>query len=336
MFVLVTGGAASGKSEYAEELVLRLACGSSGEKSGHAEAPCGSSGGKSGHAEALCGSSGGKNGHAEAVSQTGRVYLATMEPFGSEAEARIMRHRKLREGKGFTTIECPVNIRSCLPVCTGQHVLLEDLPNLAANETFSSHGTGTADLAELILELAHVSASLTCVTGILTADGRAYDESTMRYLRGLSSIEQELAAHADCVVEVVCGVPNVLNSTPMDDKNYIGRDHRMIFITGPMFSGKKKYIKSALNLSDEEFENRAIRNVQELAADNLEELAVRLARKDIVIADEIGCGVVPLDPSERERRERAGRLACMLADRADTVIRVVCGCPQFLKGREKL
>ena len=61
---------------------------------------------------------------------------------------------------------------------------------------------------------------------------------------------------------------------------------------------------------------------------NLDELA----SKEIVIADEIGCGLVPLDASEREKRERAGRLACMLAERADKVIRVVCGCPQVLKG----
>ena len=109
----------------------------------------------------------------------------------------------------------------------------------------------------------------------------------------------------------------------------------MIFVTGPMFSGKRAYIKSVLNLSDEEFAERAVWNVEELVSEKavtLESLAEGLASKEIVIADEIGCGLVPLDASEREKRERAGRLACMLAERADTVIRVVCGCPQILKG----
>ena len=76
-------------------------------------------------------------------------------------------------------------------------------------------------------------------------------------------------------------------------------------------------------------------NVEGLVSEKavtLEALADELASKEIVIADEIGCGLVPLDASEREKRERAGRLACMLAERADTVIRVVCGCPQVLKG----
>ena len=51
-----------------------------------------------------------------------------------------------------------------------------------------------------------------------------------------------------------------------------------------------------------------------------------------MIATEIGCGIVPMDPAERERREAAGRLSCELARRAETVVRVCCGLPQLLKG----
>ena len=54
--------------------------------------------------------------------------------------------------------------------------------------------------------------------------------------------------------------------------------------------------------------------------------------RQIVIASETGCGVVPIDPLEEERREAAGRLSCKLAASADVVIRVVCGIPCFLKG----
>ena len=288
MFIIVTGGSAGGKSEYAENL----------------------------------------------VPNTGnRVYLATMEPFGAEAETRIARHRKLREGKGFQTIECPVNIGNCFEACRGRHVLLEDLPNLVANEMFSSHAHGTAGIAEQILDLAHISESLICVTGILTADGRVYDESTMKYLKELAAIERTLAAHADRVIEVVCGRGSELKRSFRVNEDM--KEQNMIFVTGPMFSGKKTYMKSALHLSDEELAERAVWNVEELVSEKavtLEALADELASKEIVIADEIGCGLVPLDASEREKRERAGRLACMLAERADTVIRVVCGCPQVLKG----
>ena len=74
--------------------------------------------------------------------------------------------------------------------------------------------------------------------------------------------------------------------------------------------------------------------MQELAAktEHLAELADRLAKKDVVIATEVGGGVVPMDPAQRMAREAAGRLACLLAQRAETVIRVCCGLPQALKG----
>ena len=107
----------------------------------------------------------------------------------------------------------------------------------------------------------------------------------------------------------------------------------MIFITGPLFSGKKEYIRNALGLSEEAFFNRAVWDVQDLAdAADLEAQADALAQKEIVIATEIGGGVVPVDPVERSHREAAGRLACLLAERADTVVRVCCGLPQLLKG----
>ena len=51
----------------------------------------------------------------------------------------------------------------------------------------------------------------------------------------------------------------------------------------------------------------------------------------IVICDEIGCGVVPLDREERDWRERTGRLCCLLAQEAQQVWRVFCGIPIRLK-----
>ncbi|MBO5521341.1 MAG: bifunctional adenosylcobinamide kinase/adenosylcobinamide-phosphate guanylyltransferase [Eubacterium sp.] len=107
----------------------------------------------------------------------------------------------------------------------------------------------------------------------------------------------------------------------------------MIFVTGPLYAGKKTYIKKALGVTDEELASRAIWDVQELAVTaSPEELADRLSSHEIIIATEVGAGVVPLDPDERAYREAAGRLACCLAERADCVIRVCCGLPQILKG----
>lgn len=50
----------------------------------------------------------------------------------------------------------------------------------------------------------------------------------------------------------------------------------------------------------------------------------------ILICDEIGNGIVPMDAGEREYRERTGRILERLASEADEVVRVVCGIGQKL------
>lgn len=75
--------------------------------------------------------------------------------------------------------------------------------------------------------------------------------------------------------------------------------------------------------------------MQDLAADaqDLTVLADELAaRYDVVMATEIGGGVVPMDAGQRTAREAAGRLACLLAARADIVVEMFCGIPTVLKG----
>lgn len=61
--------------------------------------------------------------------------------------------------------------------------------------------------------------------------------------------------------------------------------------------------------------------------------ALLTANPDIIIlCDEIGCGVVPIDRFERIYRETTGRLCCMLAARAERVERVFCGIATTIKG----
>ena len=56
------------------------------------------------------------------------------------------------------------------------------------------------------------------------------------------------------------------------------------------------------------------------------------SRTSCPLATEVGGGVVPMDPAERAGREAAGRLACLLAARADCVVQMFCGIPTVLKG----
>ena len=104
----------------------------------------------------------------------------------------------------------------------------------------------------------------------------------------------------------------------------------MIFITGPLYSGKHTFAQTR--------PGKALADVQQLAADAadreaLERLADRLASEyEILIATEVGGGVVPMDPKQRADREAAGRLACLLAARAECVVQMFCGIPTVLKG----
>ena len=103
MITLVTGGSGSGKSEYAEGLIL--------------DSPC-----------------------------SRRFYVATMIAYGKEGRDKVDRHRMLRRGKGFITIEKPRNVGEVMvgeyetglspSSRTGRALLLECVSNLAANEMF--------------------------------------------------------------------------------------------------------------------------------------------------------------------------------------------------------
>ena len=332
-----------------------------------------------------------------ALSGGPRIYIATMERFGEEAEARIARHRALRRGRGFETVECCQNIGS-LTLPENSNVLLEDLGNLVANEMFtgsgSPEGTGTPSpegagtpfpeeitallpdrIAEEIEKLRAGCAHLTIVANDVFCGGKEYEGETLAYLRVLAKLSRQLAQKADRVVEVVCGRPLPVQSAqgqPLPIQPVLvqptagsgsdraeketkdsrtrerGKASKMIFVTGPLFAGKQEYIMKALGWDEAAFEKNAVRDVQDLAAltpfdeseelaavtpaDSLEALADSLASKQVVIATEVGGGVVPLDPVQRREREAAGRLACLLAARADIVVRVYCGIPCLLKG----
>lgn len=51
----------------------------------------------------------------------------------------------------------------------------------------------------------------------------------------------------------------------------------------------------------------------------------------VIISDEIGNGIVPMEKEERRYREETGRLLCKLAERATLVERICCGLPLRIK-----
>jgi len=155
------------------------------------------------------GSGSGKSAYAEnlvkQISENNRVYIATMRVWDKESEIRVARHRDQRKELGFETIECPVRLDG-IGIPEDATVLLEDIPNLVANEMFDENG----DVNRIISALQKLVSScknLVMVTGNVFADSGNYDSETQKYMRLLSEVNAAAAVLSDCGVEVVYTIP---------------------------------------------------------------------------------------------------------------------------------
>lgn len=168
MFILVTGGSGSGKSEYAENRAVMLA---------------------------------GQEGKL--------IYIATMYPFDEESHRRIARHRVLRKGKHFTTLEQYTGLKNIF-IPPGSTVLLECMSNLVANELYQPEGARERAVVEIqagLQSLVRQCAHLVVVSNEIFSDGISYDGETQRYQRILGEVNRYMAREADQAVEVVYGIP---------------------------------------------------------------------------------------------------------------------------------
>ncbi len=67
---------------------------------------------------------------------------------------------------------------------------------------------------------------------------------------------------------------------------------------------------------------------------NVEEFIASIEKENkdaIIISNELGCGIVPMEPEDREWREVSGRSAVLLAKKAEEVYRLVCGIASRIK-----
>lgn len=168
MMYVVTGGSGSGKSAYAEDLIMKL----------------------------------------KAESQDSQlIYLATMLPYGEETQKKIERHKKLRAGKGFKTVECFGELKK-LTWHENDIVLLECMSNLLADEIYEVKSEAPAEeIMAGIKCICDNAKHLVVVTNEVFSDGVMYDEETLKYIEILAEINCSMAETADEVTEVVCGIP---------------------------------------------------------------------------------------------------------------------------------
>lgn len=276
------------------------------------------------------GSGSGKSAFAENIIAESdiakRTYIATMRVWDDEGMARVERHRLMRADKGFDTLECP--LAGDLNTLPDGAVLLEDLTNLAMNQWYGdAPDTAVACCYEMLERLAKSARLFVIVGNDIFADGIDYGEEMCLYLAMQGAVNTVAASVADRVFEVRAGIAHEIIKT-----NFSG-GAGVTLIIGGKHQGKLEYAKK-ISPETEIFDGLEAWLREETAPFEVLE-AMLLEKPNLtIICDEVGCGIVPLEASQREWRERVGRVCVWLGGRATRVIRMSCGIPTILKDNE--
>ena len=169
MLTVISGGADSGKSSFAEDIVCKSSC-------------------------------------------SKRYYIATMKAVDEAAGARIKKHRRMRDGKGFVTLEIPIDINEAVSMMddpADSVALLECVSNLVANMMYDdsaaaslcrSDKAGEVEFAKLavskVTDLAASVKDLVVVISIYPPKPED-DDDTRLYKRLLNLVNIKLSDLAD-------------------------------------------------------------------------------------------------------------------------------------------
>lgn len=137
-----------------------------------------------------------------------RYYIATMVPFGKEGNERVEKHRKMRDGKGFITLEWADNISSHIKDIdfSKATILLECISNLVGNEMhapdniYLPNNVLVNKISKDIFCLAEKSKNLILVSNEFPLKDDGYDSDTERYVQLLSDVNEEIKKGADVIL----------------------------------------------------------------------------------------------------------------------------------------
>ena len=120
----------------------------------------------------------------------------------------------------------------------------------------------------------------------------------------------------------------------------------MILIIGGAYQGKQSYASKTYNLTDPDWKDGQTCTIEDLKTakavhhfhsfirreldegGSVRDLAEIIWKENpdlIIVTDEVGYGIVPMDAKDREWREACGRVCTKLAAHAAQVVRVCCG-----------
>lgn len=162
---LILGGAASGKSAYAENIVLS-----------DARDP---------------------------------VYIATAQAFDEEMRAKIGQHVE-RRGTAWRTIEAPMDLPAAMQGLTADHIVLIDCLTLWLTNHLLTDSDPAPATDALIAALAACPAPVVLVSNEVGLGIVPDNALARRFREAQGRLNIRMAQVADCVVQVVAGLPNVL------------------------------------------------------------------------------------------------------------------------------
>lgn len=228
---IVTGGSASGKSIYAEQLVETI----SGQKKGTSQLGNRIFGQDKGTGQLEDTISGQKKETGQLTEPHRFLYLATMFPYqweplqkglyvmDLEVEKRIEKHRQQRAQRGFQTIECYTNLaklRDEFAWRTGDVLLLECMSNLLANECYLPMGK--------LQSYIKTDASADQIQDI---DGQTKLKQQMN-LDPQSAVDQQIALEPQIALEQQVLMPIL---------QIADKIHGLVLVTNEIFSSGEQY-----------------------------------------------------------------------------------------------
>ena len=265
MMILVTGGASSGKSAYAEQ----LAC-------------------------SLPGS---------------RYYLAAMKPFGEEGARRIARHRALRAGKGFVTVECYDGLETVTDTSLAEAE--------ARAEGAPEAGLPCADPLRL--------------RGAQAQRERGLSEPAKRASSAAAAPERRAVSPSGSAQgSPASGAPSARASASASEVDE--RENEACYRTA-LLESLGNVVANALFADDgscatydEAFEN-VLAGVEHVAS---------IFDHVVIVGDEVGSDGLSYDATTETYLRLIGSSACAIAAQCDVVVECVAGQPFIVKGAQLL
>lgn len=137
------------------------------------------------------------------------LYIATAQAYDDEMRTKIAAHRA-RRGAGWTTMEAPLDLAAPLASATPDQIVLLDCATLWLTNQMLAERDLVLERTRLIDALSTCAAPVIVVSNEV-GSGIVPDNALSRQFQGAQGqLNQALAAHADLVVQVIAGLPNVL------------------------------------------------------------------------------------------------------------------------------